>query len=42
MSTIEITGGAVAATIAAGAYLRWGVKPVAIAFQLGRLIGRRG
>lgn len=40
MTTIEIIGGAVA-VIAAGAWLRWAVKPVVIGYRLGWRAGRR-
>lgn len=32
--------GASAAVVVLGAYLRWAVRPVAVAFRLGRAIGR--
>lgn len=36
---ILITGGVIAA-VALGAWLRWAVRPVTIAYGLGRLMGR--
>ena len=33
-----ISGGAV--VVAAGAYLKWAVRPVAIAYRLGREVGQ--
>jgi hypothetical protein len=40
MTTIEITGGAVAAVIATGVYLRRGAMPVVVAYRLGRDVER--
>jgi hypothetical protein len=40
MTNLEIIGGSAAAVIAAGAYLRWAVRPVIGAYRLGRLAGR--
>lgn len=37
--SIEIIGGSAAAVIGAGAYLTWAVRPVAIAYRVGRLVG---
>jgi hypothetical protein len=39
MTAIDITGAA-AAVIAAGAYLRWAVAPIRLAFALGRRAAR--
>ncbi len=41
MTTIEIIGTGTAGIVAAGAYLKWAVRPVTIAYQLGRAIGKR-
>jgi hypothetical protein len=37
---VIITGGSIAAVIAAGAYLRWGLVPVGIAYRIGRQVGQ--
>jgi hypothetical protein len=42
MTTIvEITGGAVVAAVARGVYLRWALGPLAVAYRVGRGVGRR-
>jgi|HubBroStandDraft_3_1064219.scaffolds.fasta_scaffold29147_4 hypothetical protein len=41
MRIIEITGGATAAAVALGVYLRWAVGPLAVAYRVGRDVGRR-
>ena len=41
MRIIEITGGATAAAVAVGVYLRWAVGPLAVAYRVGRDVGRR-
>lgn len=38
---IEIIGAAAVVVAGAGVWLRWAVTPVAIAYRLGRRIGRR-
>jgi hypothetical protein len=34
-------GVAIAGVAASGAYLRWAITPVSIAYRIGRAIGRR-
>lgn len=40
MSALLWAACAVAAVVVLGAYLRWAVGPVTVAFRLGRAIGR--
>ena len=40
-AAVAAAAAAAAGVVAVGAYLRWAVRPVAVAFRLGQAVGRR-